>query len=667
MLKCWCPKFQESPLPFDESAGFTAPSAFGTYRVLHQIGSGVLGPVFRTYDPQRDRLVAVKAFRLDVVPEQAARLADALRRLAAATLDHQGIVPAIDAGLEGTMAFLASEYVAAETLDVALRHLAPAPLERALPILSQIAEAIDASWASGAGHGALHPRDVFVTVDAHEVRITGFGVVPALESIGIKTPIRRPYAAPERAGGDSWDIRADVYSLGAIAHELLTRRRPAAAGEQDGALTTGATAEQRVQIRRVLSVVLAEQPRHRFQSARAFTDALAGIMRGEAVSFPGDDDFESELTPQDSAGIFANDEFQLIAPALSDAERASDVRAVEPAPPIDTLPAVAPVVAAQSSEPPTASSLQDREPSPILQSEPEGERLTPGTDGLVPSAEFPVSELRSPNVQHPHPFASDAASEIPHTEPPAPQPISSPGPSSFPWAAMSAVAAAGVIVGVVMGYEFAERHRAQSAAPQPAAAAAAETEVPVSASGSAPSAAASAALTGESGPAPAVRTDARKGRVIVRSTPAGALLVIDGRPHGQTPVEVSDLRLGSHTIEVARSGYVPHTETVTLAARNAVRTVTVRLQPGLGSGGETSRPDPAPAAGAGKLFVDSRPQRARVLVDGHLIGTTPLRMSEVHAGSHAVRLELAGYRPFATTVGVKAGEQAKVTAALEEK
>src|SRR5205814_4582313 len=100
--------------------------AFGTYRVLHQIGSGVLGPVFRTYDPQRDRLVAVKAFRLDVIPEQVARLADALRRLAAATLDQQAIVPAIDAGLEGTTAYLATEYVAAETLDVALRHLAPA-------------------------------------------------------------------------------------------------------------------------------------------------------------------------------------------------------------------------------------------------------------------------------------------------------------------------------------------------------------------------------------------------------------------------------------------------------------------------------------------------------------------------------------------------------------
>ncbi|MBP8273879.1 MAG: hypothetical protein KAY59_05575, partial [Acidobacteria bacterium] len=66
-------------LPFDESNTFTPPPAFGPYRVLHQIGSGVLGPVFRTYDPQADRLVAVKAFRLDLLPEDVARLADGLR------------------------------------------------------------------------------------------------------------------------------------------------------------------------------------------------------------------------------------------------------------------------------------------------------------------------------------------------------------------------------------------------------------------------------------------------------------------------------------------------------------------------------------------------------------------------------------------------------------
>ena len=240
-------------LSFDESAGFSAPSAFGPYRVLHQIGSGALGPVFRTYEPQRDRLVAVKAFRLDLVPEQVAELANSLRRLVGAKLTHPAIVAALDAGLEGTIAYLAMEYVAAETLDVALRHLAPAPLDRAWPILGRIAEAIDSGWAAGHGHGALHPRDVFVTPASQDIRVSGFGVVHALEHVGVKAPLRRPYSAPERVAGEPFDIGADVFSLGAIAHELLTGRRPAGPGEQDGALTTGTTPEQRVMIRRILS------------------------------------------------------------------------------------------------------------------------------------------------------------------------------------------------------------------------------------------------------------------------------------------------------------------------------------------------------------------------------------------------------------------------------
>src|SRR5262249_20967381 len=155
-----------------------------------------------------------------------AKLADALRKLPAHGPAHPAIVPVLDAGLEGMAAYLAMEYVTAETLDVALRHLAPAPLDRVVPIINELASAVDAAWAAGYGHGALHPRDIFVVSGTHEVRVTGFGIGPALESVGIKVPPRRPYAAPERGTGDVWNIRADIYSLGVLAHELLTKRRP---------------------------------------------------------------------------------------------------------------------------------------------------------------------------------------------------------------------------------------------------------------------------------------------------------------------------------------------------------------------------------------------------------------------------------------------------------
>src|SRR3982750_1082451 len=215
------------PLTREDPSAFSPPPAFGPFRVLHQIGIGALGPVFRPYEPTRDRLVAVKVFRLDIVPEQAQQLAEALTTATQASLFHPSIVEPMAAGVEGTLAYRAEEYVAAESLDVAMRHYAPASIDKALPFITQLAGAIDFARAAGVGHGGLHPRDVFVTPD--EARATGFGVIRALGggAVGVRAPGRRPYTAPERIDGAPWGIAADVFSLAAIAFELLTGRRPA--------------------------------------------------------------------------------------------------------------------------------------------------------------------------------------------------------------------------------------------------------------------------------------------------------------------------------------------------------------------------------------------------------------------------------------------------------
>jgi hypothetical protein len=241
--------------------------------VLHQIGVGALGPVFRTYEPTRDRLVAVKVFRLDLTPEQSTALADELGRATEAGLFHPSIVEPLAAGVEGTVAYRADEYVAAESLDVAMRHYAPATLEKALPFITQLASAIDFARAAGVGHGALHPRDIFVTPD--EARASGFGVVDALERLGIRAPVRRPYSSPERIAGKPWSTAADVFSLGAIAFELLTGRRPSGLGDQMGALTGASLGAREEQIRSVLARAMAEEPDARYSSAAAFVSALA--------------------------------------------------------------------------------------------------------------------------------------------------------------------------------------------------------------------------------------------------------------------------------------------------------------------------------------------------------------------------------------------------------
>src|SRR5688500_3651373 len=263
----------------DDPAAFAPPPAFGPFRVLHQIGIGALGPVFRTYEPARDRLVAVKVFRLDITPEQARTLADELSRAAEAGLFHPSIVEPIAAGVEGTVAYSADEYVAAESLDIAMRHYAPAPITTVLPFITQLAGAIDFARIAGVGHGALHPRDIFITPE--EARATGFGVVEALERIGFRAPVRRPYSPPERIAGERWGTPADVFSLAAIAYELLTGRRPAGLGREIGTLTAGTPNAWMDTLHGVLARAMDANPAARYTTALSFASALEAAAHGE--------------------------------------------------------------------------------------------------------------------------------------------------------------------------------------------------------------------------------------------------------------------------------------------------------------------------------------------------------------------------------------------------
>ena len=267
---------------------------------MHQIGVGVLGPVFRTYDPSEDRLVAVKAFHLDMTPEQARTLVEALEHLVGVGLSHPGLVSPLAAGLEDGVPYLAQEYVAAESLDVAMRHYSPAQGETAMLFITQIADAIDAAHESGIVHGALHLRDVFVTPD--EAHVTGVGVVTALEEIGLAGPIRRPYTAPEVITRRAWGGAADRFSLASIAYELMTGRRAAGTGDQvTERLRSVAAAADAEQLQDVFAMALADDPDERYSSAARFVTALGAAIGNETPdSEPGrDEPVTDELEPLD--------------------------------------------------------------------------------------------------------------------------------------------------------------------------------------------------------------------------------------------------------------------------------------------------------------------------------------------------------------------------------
>jgi serine/threonine protein kinase len=535
--------------------------------------------VFRAYDSRRDRLVAVKVFRVDVTPEQSATLVRALRTLIARDITHPAIAAPIAAGLDAYAAYLATEYAVGASLD-ATAHNVRMPLEEVVPIITAVAGAIDRNREQGVRHGLLHPRDIIMSADGP--RVTGFGIAEALSSIGIALPVRRPYAAP--------DGPSDVYSLAAIACELLSGR-PMSPGGWDEL-----SAENGRELRDAFAAALSNDPKARPSRAGEF----AATLREAAGSPPARNVGEAGPQPElDTAVLGRFAEPGAATDAAMDA--AADLR----------MDFVDPPVEHYVPEPPSAKLFQTEEAAAG-----KGRGLKLAAVLLVVAvsigAWFTLKSRASRQA---------AADGAPARPPVTSTTVDLPAPPAVP-----------------------------PATPNPNG-----STVP---SGPLPAPELSRPASGAV-PVP-VRPAVERGRLLVRSTPADATVSINGETRGRTPLTVRDLPLGSYTIHVTRDGFAAEDRRLRLTAKSPSASLVIPLK--------QASPNRADERGStGTILVQSRPAGAQVFVNDRLIGSTPLAIPELPAGPTAVRIEMDGYQPWVTTVGVKAGERVVVTASLDRR
>lgn len=621
------------PLSPDGSLHDSPPAAFGPFRVLHQVGAGSLGPVFRAHDPLEGRLVAVKAFRLDLTPEQAAELAVELEDLAASQPRHPGMAAAISAGVEGVTPYLAQEYVAGEALDATLRQFGPPPPAEALTTLRRVADALDRAAGDGIHHGMLHPRDILVA-DGGEARVIDLGVAQALVRSGLRVPVRRPYSAPECVEGRPWGGAADIFSLGAIAYELITGRRLAGPGrpEVQAPALSPAAADQ---VGGALERALDPDPSVRYPSAADLVDALAPHLA------PARRPARKRTRPPEEA----------VAALPLEAWSADEPRPARPAeaPEAPSSPEAAPLILDE----PTLH-------APVATGAVEDLPLDAG-EATVSEPAAPAARWSSPTLFTPSPASTDRRPFLP----------------------LVLAMLVGVAAGFGWGYWTAYRMHAGETAETPAASAAPaaaepapetvridEPEVigerglppPSRAEAVRPPAPAPARTAPAREPAPRAaapppaRQAARpEGRLLVRSTPEGAVVRVDGRVRGRTPLTLRGMPLRVVRVAITRDGYQTDERRVALTAARPTVAVDARL---------VAEP-PVVTATTGSLVVESRPAGAAVFVNGQQIGVTPLSLPELPPGTHRVRLELSGFSPWVTTAEVRAGERARVAASLE--
>lgn len=202
------------------------------FRVESELGGGGMSRVFVVQDLDLDRRIVVKV----LPPELSAGLSvDRFRReiQLAARLQHPHIVPLLTAGSKEGMLFFAMPYISGESLRTRLARQHELPVADALRILRDVVDALSYAHAAGIVHRDIKPDNVLVT--GHHAMVTDFGVSKALSSstgqlsltsvgIALGTPA---YMSPEQAAADpAVDHRADIYSVGALAYELLTGRPP---------------------------------------------------------------------------------------------------------------------------------------------------------------------------------------------------------------------------------------------------------------------------------------------------------------------------------------------------------------------------------------------------------------------------------------------------------
>jgi hypothetical protein len=163
------------------------------------------------------------------------------------------------------------------------------------------------------------------------------------------------------------------------------------------------------------------------------------------------------------------------------------------------------------------------------------------------------------------------------------------------------------------------------------------------------------------------------GRLLVRSNPSGATVSVDGVQKGVTPLALRDLEFGTRNLTIAHSGYATETRRVVINSERPSRSLDVRLAARAAAakpaGAVPPRPStPAtlgrPAVTTGALLVDSRPGGAAVTINGKPSGTTPLTVEDLAPGDYRITITLAGYRNFAATVRVAAGERVRAAYSL---
>jgi eukaryotic-like serine/threonine-protein kinase len=273
----------------------------GRYLLERELGRGGMATVYLAQDLKHDRRVALKLLH----PELATTLGPErfLREIhLTARLDHPHILPVFDSGAAGGLLWYTMPYVEGESLRERLQREGELPVEDAVRLAREVADALDCAHQEGMVHRDIKPENILLA--RGHARVADFGVARVVEAAGagqltetglaVGTPA---YMSPEQASGGHVDSRSDLYALGCVLYEMLAGEPPYT-GPSAQAITAKRLSGEIPSVRRVRPAVsepleqvitkaLARVPADRYQTAAEFARALDGSATVSTVARPG--------------------------------------------------------------------------------------------------------------------------------------------------------------------------------------------------------------------------------------------------------------------------------------------------------------------------------------------------------------------------------------------
>ncbi len=276
------------------------PSQISRYEILGELGRGDMGVVYKARDPLIERLVALKTIAVELRGAEAVAFRQRFFREArsAGGLNHPNIVTIHDVGESEDVAYIAMEFLGGRSLREILDSGTVLPIATIIDIAAQVAEGLAFAHRVAIVHRDIKPANIMV-LENGVVKITDFGIasLPSGTRTIAGTVFGSPwYISPERLRGERADGRSDIFSLGAVLHEMLTGLPPFTGADLDSlfaqilnVMPAAPSARNRnipPAVDAIVAKAMAKSVEDRFRDADAMAAALRALAAPGALTPP---------------------------------------------------------------------------------------------------------------------------------------------------------------------------------------------------------------------------------------------------------------------------------------------------------------------------------------------------------------------------------------------